>query len=412
MKSKFKQKTTQPQAQGEKHLLGDGRGESTPSSVAPLGGSVDGANALLYLNSHNSDKSGKNEDGAKGQNLSKKAEWTPKSKTYKKMKCLTRNVQWWGDKLGIETLGFFTLTFKGNTKDPKEAQRRWNNLNRTISRAGKYRILVKVVEVQKRGAIHYHCLVQCGKTTKDEDTGEKVWTPEDIRTGFDFESYKKAGDAFTAKKYGEGRKWTRVYGKSAKTYLRHLWGWNAQKTESHGFGRPELIPIHYPNNIGSYLGKYLNKDDEQREKKQYDPWMTKVRKIAYGRKLPKVASANFSWVKRPNGLPTWREKVKEWAEYRGFRDMDDVASKLGKHWSHHYYEEIMFDNIRHLREAEGLRPIGERSDPYWFTAKQETWDHYLKLDEHEHTDKLKRRKREMNAFKHRENRKKFAHLWD
>ena len=71
MKSKFKQKTTQAQVQGVNHLLGDGRGESTPSSVAPLGGSDDGANALLYLNSHNSDKSGKTEDGERGQNLSK-----------------------------------------------------------------------------------------------------------------------------------------------------------------------------------------------------------------------------------------------------------------------------------------------------------------------------------------------------
>ena len=235
---------------------------------------------------------------------------------------------------------------------------------------------------------------------------------EDIRTGFDWDAFKKAGKAYGAKNYNEGRKYTRIYAKSATSHLRHLWGWMRTKCESHQFGRSELMPIEYPNNIGSYLGKYLNKDDEQREKKQYDPWMTKVRKIAYGRKLPKVASANFSWVKRANGLPTWREKVKAWAEYRGFRDMDDIASKLGKHWSHHYYEEIMFDNVRFLRESEGLPRIGERSDPYWFTPKQETWDQYLTREEKEHTDKLKMRKRELNAWKHWKNRKKFAHLWD
>ena len=397
MKKEFKQKTPQDQDKGAKQLLGDGRGESTPSSVAPLGGSADGANALLYLNSHNSDKSGKTEDGERGQNLSKQKGWTPKSKTYKKMKSLTQNVQWWGDKLGIERLGFLTLTFKGNLKDPKEAQRRWNNLNRTISRSQKFRILVKVVEVQKRGAIHYHCLVHMN---------------EDIRTGFDWDAFKKAGKAYGAKNYNEGRKYTRIYAKSATSHLRHLWGWMRTKCESHQFGRSELMPIEYPNNIGSYLGKYLNKDDEKREKKQYDPWMTKVRKIAYGRKLPKVASANFSWVKRANGFPTWREKVKAWAEYRGFRDMDDVASKLGKHWSHHYYEEIMFDNVRFLRQSEGLPRIGERSDPYWFSPKQETWDQYLTREEKEHTTKLKMRAREKNAWKHWKNRKKFAHLWD
>ena len=185
------------------------------------------------------------------------------------MKSLTQNVQWWGDKLGIERLGFLTLTFKGNLKDPKEAQRRWNNLNRTILRSGKFRILVKVVEVQKRGAIHYHCLVHMN---------------EDIRTGFDWDAFKKAGKAYGAKDYTEGRKQTKIYAKSAKSHLRHLWGWMRTKCDSHGFGRSELMPIEYPNNIGSYLGKYLNKDDEKREKKQYDPWMTKVRKISYGRK--------------------------------------------------------------------------------------------------------------------------------
>jgi hypothetical protein len=334
---------------------------------------------------------------SKSGNLSKEEAWTPKSKTYKKMNSLTRNVQYWGDKLGVDNLGFMTLTFKGNLKDPKEAQRRWNNLSRTLSRDGKMHVCVKVVEVQNRGAIHYHCLVHIG---------------EDIRTGFDWEAFKRAGQAYGARDRVEGRKQTKIYASSAKKHLRHLWGYMRTKCESHGFGRSELMPIHYPNNIGSYLGKYLNKDDEKREKKHYDPWTTKVRKIAYGRKLPKVASANFSWVKRPDGQKTWREKLRDWAEYRGFKDMDDLRARLGRNWSHHYYHEITFDHVRFQRAAAGYPAIGETKDPYWYVPNQESWDNYLVSDKLEKTDRTKRKAVEKNRFLHFKNRKKFAHLWD
>ena len=74
-------------------------------------------------------------------------------------------------------------------RDRREAQRRWDNLNRTIRRDGKFTVLVKVLEVQKRGAIHYHLLVKIG---------------QDIRTGFDWEAFKRAGEAYQAKDKEEG----------------------------------------------------------------------------------------------------------------------------------------------------------------------------------------------------------------
>ena len=98
-------------------------------------------------------------------------------------------------KFGVENLGFLTLTFKENMRDKKEAQRRWNNLNRTISRDQKFTVLVKVLEVQKRGAFHYHLLVK---------------TNEDIREGFDWEAFKRAGEAYQAKDREEGKKWITV----------------------------------------------------------------------------------------------------------------------------------------------------------------------------------------------------------
>ena len=236
-----------------------------------------------------------------------------------------------------------------------------------------------------------------------------VHTNEDIRTGFDWEAFKSAGEAYGSKNYTEGRKQTKVYAMSAKEHLRHLWGYMRAKCETHGFGRSELMPIHYPDNIGSYLGKYLNKEDEQKHKKQYK---LKGRSIAYGRLLPKVASANFSWVKNPQGKKPWRILAKEWAEYRGMYTEEQVRGKYGKNWSHHCYPEIVFDYVRMAREQAGLPPIGERKDPYWYVPSQEVWDTYLLPDEKEHTTKLKMRAREKNAFEHWKNRKKFTWLWD
>ena len=233
---KEESKHFKPPLQEQGTYLGIGEGEAPPFSCPPRGPET-GSPALLYLNSHNSDKSLKKEKEENEENLVTKRGWTPKSKTYKKMFCLTQNVAEWADKLGVENLGFLTLTFKRNLRDPKEAQRRWNNINRTISRDGKMRVLAKTVETQKRGAIHYHCLVHIG---------------QDIRTGFDWDAFKKAACAYKAKDAKEGRAQTKIYAMSAKSHLRHLWGYMRKKAESHGFGRTELMPIQYPNNIGSY----------------------------------------------------------------------------------------------------------------------------------------------------------------
>ena len=368
MKAEFKHNLASEQAQGENHLIGDGQGESTPSSVAPEGGSADGSNALLYLNSHNSDKSLKKGKEKNEGNPATKRGWTPKSKTYKKMFSLTGNVGHFAEKLGVDNLGFLTLTFKGNLRDPKEAQRRWNNINRTILRDKKFQVLAKTVETQKRGAIHYHCLVHIG---------------QDIRTGFDWDAFKKASLAYKAKDPKEGRAQTKIYAMSAKDHLRHLWGYMRTKAESHGFGRTELMPIQYPNNIGSYLGKYLNKDDEMREKGKADPWMKKVRKISYGRKHRRKYSANFSWVTGRGA--EWRRKLKEWAEYRGFKNTDEISAVYGKNWSYWIAQEVKHDEVKIQRQLMGMPPINftlpNKDDPSWAVqyerVAQVAWDDYL-----------------------------------
>lgn len=342
-----------------------GEGKALPSTHPPRG-VCEGSSSLLYLNGHNSDKKEKRRDNSDSQEPHESKRWSPKSKTAKKQKSLTQNVQYWADKLGVENLGFLTLTFKGNLRCKKEAQRRWNNLNRTIGRDRKFEVLVKVAEIQKRGAIHYHALVHIG---------------QDIRNGFNWDAFIEASKAYRAKDHKEGRRLTRIYATSAKEHLRHLWGYLRTKCESHGFGRSELMPIHYPNNIGSYLGKYLNKDDKDTHHGNVANTQTfkGMRRVSYGRKHFKPANANFNWVHHPQGKPIFRHKLKQWAEYRGFKDIDDLEIHLGKNWSHHYYQEIMFDHVRLRREADGLPPIGERGwEPNLTTAvQQSTWKDYL-----------------------------------
>jgi hypothetical protein len=278
-------------------------------------------------------------------------------------------------------------------RDKKEAQRRWNNLNRTISRDGKFTVLVKVLEVQRRGAFHYHLLVKIG---------------EDIRTGFDWVAFKKAAEAYNAKDKEEGKRQTKIYATSATDHLRHLWGYMRAKCKSHGFGRSELMPIEYPNNIGSYLGKYLNKDDQERENGTWaNVELTKgMRRVSYGRKEIKTHSAKFSWVAHPRSNPLFRHRLKEWAEYRGFTSMEHIKEHLGKHWTHHYFQEIMFDYPRMEREREGLPPIsasGKPSgsgEPNWHYVTDEEWKEFFKRDTVTRSNfQLEKRRKEAFEYK-------------
>jgi hypothetical protein len=374
--------------QGKETYLGRSEGKDPPSACPPCG-LTESASALLYLNCSNSDEVQK----IIGDDSSKRKAWTPKSQTAKKQKTLTGNVQYWANKLGVENLGFLTLTFKENMRDKKEAQRRWNNLNRTISRDGKFTVLVKVLEVQRRGAFHYHLLVKIG---------------EDIRTGFDWVAFKKAAEAYNAKDKEEGKRQTKIYATSATDHLRHLWGYMRAKCKSHGFGRSELMPIEYPNNIGSYLGKYLNKDDQERENGTWaNVELTKgMRRVSYGRKEIKTHSAKFSWVAHPRSNPLFRHRLKEWAEYRGFTSMEHIKEHLGKHWTHHYFQEIMFDYPRMEREREGLPPIsasGKPSgsgEPNWHYVTDEEWKEFFKRDTVTRSNfQLEKRRKEAFEYK-------------
>ena len=286
------------------------------------------------------------------------------SKMAKNAKAITENTKYYVKKYGIEHVAFGTITFKENLTDTKEAQRRYNSFATCINRSKKFKILLRIVEFQKRGAVHYHFLIK---------------TTEPIRKDFDFQAFHKA---YEDKK--NRRKYTRIYANSATNHLRHLWGYMRERAQKHGFGRTEIMPIEYPNNVGSYLGKYVAKDQGKKGRG--------VRKISYARSEAKPASPYFSWLEGKGAI--WRRNLKAWAEARGFKNTDEIAEAFGPRWSYHLYQEIMYDAPRLARHGTENTLLSEQKKrPLYRPDKEELneyWNSYFQRDE-VHKPKCKKR---------------------
>ena len=137
--------------QTEYSKLNGANGVSASAPLSPPRGGGDRDDSLLYHSENNSDK----QCSEKSLKLTNE-----QAKTFF---CLEKNTKHFNKIYGVEHVGILTLTFKENLQDSKESQRRWNNLNRMINREKKFQVLVKVIEPQKRGAIHYHLIVRTFK---------------------------------------------------------------------------------------------------------------------------------------------------------------------------------------------------------------------------------------------------------
>ena len=135
----------------------------------------------------------------------------------RKADTLRLNLQDLIDRVGIERMGFMTLTFKDNIRDRKLAEKRFHSFETHIlSPLGvEY---VAVPERQQRGAIHYHLAIAF---------------PFDIRSGFDLEACSEANLVKRHGYLGDG-KWApgqlerfkeleRIYVASANRNLRRVW---------------------------------------------------------------------------------------------------------------------------------------------------------------------------------------------
>jgi hypothetical protein len=230
---------------------------------------------------------------------------------------LSWNVAFFVEKFGIDRCGFLTLTFADHVLDPREAQRRLNNLMRRAF-ADHYCEYIRVMERQKSGRIHYHLLVVCN---------------HDIRSGVDVDAIA-AGD------------YTSV---PPRHPLRMEWAFLHKTLKAYGFGRHNLQPIKGTGDaLGQYVGKYIGKHINQREERDKG-----ARLVAYTRGA-RCASSRFTRIGSKLDVQ-WRAKVQtfcrmvEYGELKRsknphgtlrVRTMDDLASVLGKRWAFEWREFI------------------------------------------------------------------------
>lgn len=224
---------------------------------------------------------------------------------------LTSNVERFCALYGIENCAFLTLTFADNVKCHKEASRRFDNMNRRYLRAF-YGEWIWDRERQKRGAWHYHIIIQC---------------KGDIRTGFDWSEYLAWLDDYNA---GKRRRL-----KTGNSLLHSLWELNSRALPKYGFGRPELLPIRSTSEaVAKYVGKYITKQIGQRPEEDKGVRLT-------GHSAGFVASKPvFSW--NTDGAKKWRKNLALFAQFAcGCRDHEEFLEKAPRRWAYRFKDDIM-----------------------------------------------------------------------
>lgn len=201
----------------------------------------------------------------------------------------------------VEHIGFLTLTYPDNVEDHKEAYARFRSFNTNfLSTCPELLEWLCVKERQKRGAWHYHMLIQ---------------TKHNIRHGIDFEALSR-GDY-----------------SSANDNLRRLWILLRQNCKKYGLGRSELLPIKSNKEaMARYLGKYISKHISRRQLADRG-----VRLVNYSRNWSRN-SVNFAWV--TDNAKEWRRKVALFAKHSGCNELSDLSDKWGPNWAYQHIDMI------------------------------------------------------------------------
>jgi len=170
----------------------------------------------------------------------------------------------------------------------------------------RYGRIIRVIERQKSGRIHYHLLIALSR---------------DIRTGFDF-------DALANHDY-----------RSASPALRTEWSFWRSTAKRYGFGRTELLPIRSTTEaIGRYVGKYIAKHIEEREHQDKG-----VRLVTYSG--GKAANTRFAWA--GGYAQQWRLKLKSFVHM--LHDSGAIISptlaamriQFGPRWAYKWRDSIL-----------------------------------------------------------------------
>lgn len=169
---------------------------------------------------------------------------------------LRLNVEALVKEFGVERIGFLTLTFPDHVTDPKECNRRFDNLRRRVLR--RYSKWIAVRERQKSGRLHLHLLVAVA---------------EDIQTGVNFAEIKRGNY------------------RSAGRQLRAEWLHLRSVSKKYSFGRTELLPIKSnAEGVSRYVGKYIQKNLDCRT-----PADKGARLVSYSKGGGQVKANGFAW---------------------------------------------------------------------------------------------------------------------
>jgi hypothetical protein len=233
---------------------------------------------------------------------------------------LEQNIKVWETIYGLDRLGFLTVTCVGNIKCKREYARRWKRFYNHFGDCGIEKVLVRVDEPQKRGAWHSHCI---------------VLLKSDIRTGFNWESYKHARQLDQIIYQGGGhknatktirdifRQSTQRYAESANPLLRSIWHRIRKASRKSGFGRTEVMPIQHSKACGQYASKYLEKGFGVKT-----PETHRMRKVNYCKGIHRRIGGVFSWVNGP--AQEWRKNMGGMSRYYGIREDNEARQVDGK----------------------------------------------------------------------------------
>ncbi len=220
-------------------------------------------------------------------------------------------------RVGIERVGFVTLTFADRVVEYKDASRRFNRISTSTLKPEGLEF-VAVPERQMSGRFHFHLAAAF---------------PYDIRSGFDFAACERAKAAKRDGNWAEFRRQQSVYCRSANRHLRQFWALLRQdKVTRHGFGRCETLPLlSNAAALARYVGAYVT--SAGRSRLASDKGMRSVRYSL----LERRASCRWSWADG-NGL-RWRRGCQILSLILEL-PYEQYPKKFGKKWAWRLKETI------------------------------------------------------------------------
>lgn len=277
---------------------------------------ANGAQLLPCLNSNNSSRP-KNT----GSNEPKIGKWDLSQFVYRECEALSpyhkkavlaleENIQAHIEDVGIERIGFLTLTFKSKLFDYKRATKCFNSFVSSVRFKRSFGKWWRVAEMHSDGSWHFHLLVDCLC---------------DVRSGFNWLKYDEA-----RKRKNRNLRKACPLGHS----LREMWKVTQNmKRDSATVGRIEILPIRSnAEGCSRYLSKYLSKgfidsaNGSRRIRKE------RRRLTGKGAGAVRRMSAQFAWYS--SGARKYRAKLARIAEHFALTDISDFSVKWGKRWAY------------------------------------------------------------------------------